>query len=120
MPLPTVAIVGRPNVGKSTLFNRLVGKRQALVDDRPGVTRDRREGEAKLLGLDFELSTPPDSRTRTRTRFRDACGNRPKPRCASRRDPVSRSIPRGCYSASTRRSAGGCGSQNNARHPRGQ
>ena len=55
MPLPTVAIVGRPNVGKSTLFNRLVGKRLALVDDRPGVTRDRREGEAKLLGLDFLL-----------------------------------------------------------------
>jgi GTP-binding protein len=55
MPLPTVAIVGRPNVGKSTLFNRLVGKRVALVDDRPGVTRDRREGEAKLLGLDFRV-----------------------------------------------------------------
>ncbi len=55
MPLPTVAIVGRPNVGKSTLFNRLVGKRIALVDDRPGVTRDRREGEANLLGLDFRV-----------------------------------------------------------------
>ena len=55
MPLPTVAIVGRPNVGKSTLFNRLVGKRLVLVDDRPGVTRDRREGEAKLLGLDFRV-----------------------------------------------------------------
>ncbi|HET7604692.1 MAG TPA: ribosome biogenesis GTPase Der [Sphingomicrobium sp.] len=55
MPLPTVAIVGRPNVGKSTLFNRLVGKRLALVDDRPGVTRDRREGEARLLGLDFRV-----------------------------------------------------------------
>ncbi len=55
MPLPTVAIVGRPNVGKSTLFNRLVGKRIALVDDRPGVTRDRREGEAELLGLRFTV-----------------------------------------------------------------
>jgi GTP-binding protein len=55
MPLPTVAIVGRPNVGKSTLFNRLVGKRLALVDDRPGVTRDRREGEASLLGLNFQV-----------------------------------------------------------------
>jgi GTPase len=55
MPLPTVAIVGRPNVGKSTLFNRLVGKRLALVHDQPGVTRDRREGEARLLGLDFRV-----------------------------------------------------------------
>jgi GTPase len=55
MPLPTVAIIGRPNVGKSTLFNRLVGKRLALVDDQPGVTRDRREGEANLLGLEFRV-----------------------------------------------------------------
>ena len=55
MSLPTVAIVGRPNVGKSTLFNRLVGKRVALVDDRPGVTRDRREGEGHLLGLEFRI-----------------------------------------------------------------
>ncbi|MEQ8357104.1 MAG: ribosome biogenesis GTPase Der [Kiloniellaceae bacterium] len=51
----TVAIIGRPNVGKSTLFNRLVGQRLALVDDKPGVTRDRREGEANLFGLEFRV-----------------------------------------------------------------
>ncbi|GGD57763.1 hypothetical protein GCM10011411_17280 [Aurantiacibacter arachoides] len=49
-----MVIIGRPNVGKSTLFNRLVGKKLALVDDQPGVTRDRRMGEAGLLGLEFE------------------------------------------------------------------
>jgi GTP-binding protein len=53
--LPIVAIIGRPNVGKSTLFNRLVGRRLALVDDRPGVTRDRREGEAMLVGVPFRV-----------------------------------------------------------------
>ena len=51
----TLAIVGRPNVGKSTLFNRLIGKKLALVDDQPGVTRDRREGDAKLGDLAFKI-----------------------------------------------------------------
>ena len=84
MPLPTVSIVGRPNVGKSTLFNRLVGKRLALVDDRPGVTRDRREGDASLLGLEFRIidtagfededphSLPGRMRQQTEAAVRDA------------------------------------------------
>ncbi|UYV15615.1 ribosome biogenesis GTPase Der [Porphyrobacter sp. ULC335] len=58
MPLPKkpeVVIIGRPNVGKSTLFNRLVGKKLALVDDQPGVTRDRRMGDANIAGLHFTI-----------------------------------------------------------------
>lgn len=51
----TIAIIGRPNVGKSTLFNRLVGKRLAIVDDTPGVTRDRREGEGNISDISFRL-----------------------------------------------------------------
>src|SRR5580658_9164469 len=50
-----VAIIGRPNVGKSTLFNRLVGRKLALVDDEPGVTRDRREGDARIADLAFTI-----------------------------------------------------------------
>ncbi|MEZ5680373.1 MAG: ribosome biogenesis GTPase Der [Erythrobacter sp.] len=50
-----VIIIGRPNVGKSTLFNRLIGKRLALVDDQPGVTRDRRIGDAEIAGLEFQV-----------------------------------------------------------------
>ncbi|MBM3533023.1 MAG: ribosome biogenesis GTPase Der [Alphaproteobacteria bacterium] len=55
----TLAIVGRPNVGKSTLFNRLTGRRQALVDDRPGVTRDRREGKAEIGGREITVVDTP-------------------------------------------------------------
>ena len=53
--LPRVIIIGRPNVGKSTLFNRLVGKKLALVDDQPGVTRDRRFGDVELAGMRFTI-----------------------------------------------------------------
>ena len=58
--LPRVAIVGRPNVGKSTLFNRLTGSRHAIVDDTPGVTRDVRESPAQLGDLKFTLLDTAD------------------------------------------------------------
>jgi GTP-binding protein len=77
----TVAIVGRPNVGKSTLFNRLVGKRLALVDDTPGVTRDRRPGEARLGDLRFTIiDTAGLEGRRYERRWKAACAGRPKKR----------------------------------------
>ena len=53
--LPVVSVVGRPNVGKSTLFNRILGRREAIVEERPGVTRDRKVVEAEWLGRNFQL-----------------------------------------------------------------
>jgi GTP-binding protein len=89
-PCPTVAIVGRPNVGKSTLFNRLVGKRLALVDDRPGVTRDRREGEAHLLGLEFRvIDTAGFEDEDPHQPARPDARSRPRPRCARPTSPCS-------------------------------
>ena len=90
---PTVAIVGRPNVGKSTLFNRLTAKRAALVSDMPGLTRDRREGEAELAGHKVRLVD---------TAGLEEAAPAPSLRaCAPRARPPSRR-PTSCCSCSTR------------------
>lgn len=70
----TVALIGRPNVGKSTLFNRLIGRKLALVHDQPGVTRDRRYGDANLFGLEFQVVdtaglADPDTSTLTESMY---------------------------------------------------
>ena len=70
--MPTVAILGRPNVGKSTLFNRLCGLRVALVDATPGVTRDRRSGLAKLGDLEFDVIDTGRGMTREQQARRNA------------------------------------------------
>ena len=75
MPKPLVAIVGRPNVGKSTLFNRLVGEQRAVVDDRAGTTRDRLVAEAEWNGVTFDLV--------------DTGGIEPITRADARADPLS-------------------------------
>ena len=75
-----VAIVGRPNVGKSTLFNRLVGKRLALVDDRPGVTRDRRYADGVIGDMDLTLIDTAGYEVSPTKASRRACASRPRPR----------------------------------------
>ena len=88
-----VAVIGRPNVGKSTLFNRLVGRKLALVDDQPGVTRDRREGEARLGDLVFTVIDTAGLETGDGDTLAGRMRARPRPR-----SPIA--TP--CSSSSTR------------------
>jgi GTP-binding protein len=75
----TLAIIGRPNVGKSTLFNRLVGRRLALVDDLPGVTRDLREGAGRLGALRFTIVDTAGLEEATAPGRMSACSNSIRP-----------------------------------------
>lgn len=76
MAKPIIAIVGRPNVGKSTLFNKLVGKRISIVDDTPGVTRDRIYSECEWLNKPFMLVDTAASSPKPMISFYPKCAGR--------------------------------------------